>query len=78
MVTNMVKDEFKNMELHNGGGAKPHVYSGYPVVKKKLISMGIEGIFFLTFGFKDEMSQITRTRCSPSSGFVKGIGRSVI
>ena len=55
MVTNMVKDEFKNMELHNGGGAKPHVYSGYPVVKKKLISMGIGGIFFLTFGFKDEI-----------------------
>jgi hypothetical protein len=36
-------------------GSKPHGYSGYPVVKKKLISMGIEGIFFLTFGFKDEI-----------------------
>jgi hypothetical protein len=30
----MVKEEFKDIELHEGGSLKPHGYAGYPVVKK--------------------------------------------
>jgi hypothetical protein len=34
LVTNMVKEGFKDIELHEGGGLNLIDYSGYPVVKK--------------------------------------------
>jgi hypothetical protein len=36
----MVKEEFKDIELHDGGGLNLIGYTGYPVVKKKLIFVG--------------------------------------
>jgi len=36
----MVKEEFNDIELHDRGGLNLIGYSGYPVVKKKLISVG--------------------------------------
>ncbi len=34
LVTNMVKEEFKDIELHDGGGLNLIGHMGYPVVKK--------------------------------------------
>ena len=34
LVTNIVKKEFKNIVLHDGGGLNLIDYSGYPVVKE--------------------------------------------
>jgi len=34
LVTNFVKEEFKDIEIHDGGGLNLIGYSGYPVVKE--------------------------------------------
>jgi hypothetical protein len=34
LVTNVVKEEFKDIEIHDGGGLNLIGYTGYPVVKK--------------------------------------------
>jgi hypothetical protein len=35
LVTNVVKEEFEDIEIHDGGGLNLMIdYSGYPVVKK--------------------------------------------
>ena len=39
LVTNMVKEESKNIELHDGGGLNL-MLRGYPVVKNKIDSRG--------------------------------------
>jgi hypothetical protein len=53
LVTNVVKEGFKDIELHDGGGLNLIRLHGIPKSQEKLISMGIGGLFFLTFGFKD-------------------------
>jgi hypothetical protein len=52
LVTNIVKEEFKEIESHDGGGLNLMVIRDTQT-SRKLISMGIGGEFFLTFGFKD-------------------------
>ena len=34
LVTNVVKEEFEDIEIHDGGGLNLIVISGYPVVRK--------------------------------------------
>jgi hypothetical protein len=63
LVTNVVKEEFKDIELHDGDGLNLIGYTGYPVVKKKLISAGGGEYFFLTFGSKDV--QLSICDCNP-------------
>ena len=52
MVTNMVKEEFKDVELHDGGGLNLMVIRG--TQSSRIIdSPGYREVFFLTVGFKD-------------------------
>ena len=52
MVTNMVKEKFKGIELHDGGGLNLMVIRD--TQSSRIInSHGYRGVFFLTFGFKD-------------------------
>ena len=51
MVTNIVKEEFKDIESHDGGSLNLRLY-GIPSRQEKDFT-GQEGDFFLTFGFKD-------------------------
>ena len=53
MVTNMVKEEFKDVELHDGGGLNLTVNRDTQS-SRKIDFCGHRGIFSLTFGFKDE------------------------
>ena len=53
MVTNMVKEEFKDIELHDGGGLNLMVIRDTQS-SRKIDFYGYRGVFFLTFGFKDE------------------------
>jgi len=48
----MVKEEFKDIELHDGGSLNLRLF-GIPSRQEKLISVGIGRLFFLTLGFKD-------------------------
>ncbi len=54
MVTNMVKEELKDIELHDGGGLNFMVILDTQT-SRKIDIYGHKRIFFLTFGFKDVM-----------------------
>jgi hypothetical protein len=58
----MVKEEFKDIELHDGGGLNLMVIRDTQS-SRKIDFHGYRGVFFLTFGFKDEMC----LACSPES-----------
>ena len=51
MVTNIVKEEFKDIESHDGGGLNLTVERDTQSSRKRFYWEGRE--FFLTFGFKD-------------------------
>jgi hypothetical protein len=53
LVTNMLKEEFKDIELHGGGGLNLIVIRDTQS-SRKIDFHGYRGVFFLTFGFKDE------------------------
>jgi hypothetical protein len=48
----MVKEEFKDIELHDGGGLDLMVIRDTQS-SRKIDFHGYRGVFFLTFGFKD-------------------------
>jgi hypothetical protein len=48
----MVKEEFKDIELHDGGGPNLMVIR-YTQSSRKIDFRGSRGVFFLTFGSKD-------------------------
>jgi len=50
----MVKEEFKDIELHDGGGLNFMVTRDNQK-SRKIDIYGYRGMFFLTFGFKDGM-----------------------
>ena len=52
LVTNMAKEEIKDIGLHDGGGLNLMVIRDTQSSRKVDI-YGSRGIFFLTFGFKD-------------------------
>jgi len=52
LVTNMVKEEFKDIELHDGGGLNLMVIRDTQS-SRKIDFLGSGEYFFLTFGFKD-------------------------
>ena len=52
MVTNMLKEEFKDIELHDGGGLNLMVIRDTQS-SRKIDIRGYRGVFFLTFGFKE-------------------------
>jgi hypothetical protein len=60
LVTNMVKEEFKDIEFHDGGGLNLMVIRDTQS-SRKIDFHGYRGVFFLTFGFKDGMC----VACSP-------------
>jgi len=49
----MIKEEFKDVELHDGGGLNLMVTRDTQS-SRKTDFCGHRGVFFLTFGFKDE------------------------
>jgi len=51
LVTNIVKEEFKDIESHDGGGLNLTVKRDTQSSRKRFYWEGRE--FFLTFGFKD-------------------------
>jgi hypothetical protein len=51
----MVKEEFKDIELHDGGGLN-FMVTRDTQKSRKIDIYGYGGLFFLTFGFKDVMS----------------------
>jgi hypothetical protein len=51
LVTNMVKEEFKDIELHDGGGLNLIWLFGIPSRQEKLISVG-SGEYFFDFWFQ--------------------------
>ena len=53
LITNGVKEEFKNIEIQERARLKLHVNDGYPAVNKISCPRLVE-LFLLTFGFKDE------------------------
>jgi hypothetical protein len=53
----MVKEEFKDIELHDGGGLNLMVIRDTQK-SRKIDIYGYGGLFFLTFGFKDVMCSI--------------------
>ena len=63
MVTNMVKKEFKDIELHDGGGLNLMVTPDTQT-SRKIDIYGHKGVFFLTFGFKDVSCNITISNLS--------------
>ena len=52
LVTNVVKEEFKDIELYDGGGLNLMVIRDTQS-SRKIDFRGWRGVFFLTFGFKD-------------------------
>ena len=52
LVTNMVKKEFKDIKLHDGGGLNLMVIRDTQS-SRKIDFHGYGGVFFLTLGFKD-------------------------
>jgi hypothetical protein len=50
----MVKEEFKDIELHDEGGLNLMVIRDTQS-SRKIDFHGYRGVFFLTFGFKDGM-----------------------
>ena len=48
----MVKEEFKDIKLHDGGGLNLMVIRDTQS-SRKIDFRGQRGVFFLTFGFKD-------------------------
>jgi hypothetical protein len=52
LVTNVVKEEFKDIELNDGGGLNLVVIRDTQS-SRKIDLVGRVGVFFLTFGFKD-------------------------
>ena len=52
MVTNMVKEEFKDVAFHDGDGLNLMLIRDTQS-SRKVDFHGYKGIFFLTFGFKD-------------------------
>jgi len=52
LVTNIAKKEFKDIELHDGGGLNLIVIRDTQS-SRKIDVYGERGVFFLTFGFKD-------------------------
>ena len=52
LVTNMGKEGFKDVVLHDGGGLNLIVTRDTQSPRKTDLG---RGVFFLTFGFKDEM-----------------------
>ena len=61
LVTNMVKEEFKDIELHDGGGLNLMAIRDTRL-SRKIDFHGYRGIFFLTFGFKDVQSTVSDYR----------------
>ena len=58
LVTNVAKEEFKDIELRDGGGLNLMVIRDTQSSRKVDI-YGYRGIFFLTFGFKDVQSSLS-------------------
>ena len=52
MVTNIVKEEFNDIELHDGGGLN-FISTRDTQTPRNIDIYGYRGVFFLTFGFKD-------------------------
>jgi len=52
----MIKEEFKDIELHDGGGLNLMVMRDTQS-SRKVDFHGCRGVFFLTFGFKDVLSR---------------------
>jgi len=52
MVMNMVKEESRDIELHDGGGLNL-MFIRDTQSSRKIDFHGYRGVFFLTFGFKD-------------------------
>jgi hypothetical protein len=52
LVTNMVKEEFKDIELQDGGGLNLTVVRDTQS-SRKIDFRGYRVVFFLTFGFKE-------------------------
>jgi hypothetical protein len=73
LVTNIVKEEFKDIESHDGGSLNLRLY-GIPSRQEKDFT-GQGGDFFLTFGFK-EMSFVDSWL--PILAFVSGIPRDSV
>jgi len=48
----MLKEEFEDIELHDGGGLNLMVIRDTQS-SRKIDFRGYRGVFFLTFGFKD-------------------------
>jgi hypothetical protein len=55
----MLKEEFKDIELHDGGGLNLMVIRDTQS-SRKIDYRGYRGVFFLTFGFKDGMCGFSR------------------
>ena len=52
LITNGVKEEFKNIEIQERARLKLYVNEGYPAVNK-IVCLGLGELFLLTFGFKE-------------------------
>ena len=76
----MVKEEFKDIELHDGGGLN-FMVTRDTQKSRKIDIYGYRGIFFLTFGFKDVMSgappatAATMMTANTSASLSKGVYR---
>ena len=57
MVTNIVKEEFKDIELHHRSCLNFMVIRDTQQ-SRKLIFVGIGELFFLTFGFKESFHRV--------------------
>ena len=66
LITNGVKEEFKNIEIQERVRLKLYVNEGYPAVNK-IVCLGLGELFLLTFGFKE--GRVRRTL-----KFKKGLG----
>ena len=64
-VTNVVKEEFKDIELRDGGGLNLMVIRDTQS-SRKIDFYGQRGVFFLTLGFKDVLCNRQKKRPSPS------------
>jgi hypothetical protein len=62
----MLKEEFEDIELHDGGGLNLMVIRDTQS-SRKIDFRGYRGVFFLTFGFKDGMFNKQKRRLSLSA-----------